>query len=193
MRCSGNPGDGPCANCSRLDLSCSFADADAEEPAFCLTASSQQRKNSHQKPHRAASRHAARTTVLTAHAVSRTTPSQSHTEAGTLRKRARRACRQCHAHKTKCSGDLPRCKRCEAGGIACEYAPTKRRFANAPVGHGMDLTIQSSGAIEENVSSRSSPSPPCRSGTNTSPTPSVASTSDIRFHLVVDGPNLTAE
>jgi hypothetical protein len=64
--------------------------------------------------------------------VSRTTPSQSHTEAGTLRKRAQRACSQCHAHKTKCSGDLPRCKRCESANLACEYHPAKRKFASVP-------------------------------------------------------------
>ncbi|KAK7418856.1 hypothetical protein QQX98_003718 [Neonectria punicea] len=62
--------------------------------------------------------------------VSRTTPSNSHTEAGTIRKRAQRACSQCHAHKTKCSGDLPRCKRCEAGDLSCEYTPAKRKFTN---------------------------------------------------------------
>lgn len=62
--------------------------------------------------------------------VSRTTPSASHTEAGTLRKRAQRACGQCHSHKTKCSGDLPRCRRCEASNLVCEYTPTKRKFTN---------------------------------------------------------------
>ncbi|KAH6606763.1 Zn2Cys6 transcriptional regulator [Trichoderma cornu-damae] len=62
--------------------------------------------------------------------VSRTTPSHSHTEAGTLRKRAQRACSQCHIHKTKCSGDLPKCKRCEAANLVCEYTPTRRRFTN---------------------------------------------------------------
>lgn len=62
--------------------------------------------------------------------VSRTTPSASHTEAGTLRKRAQRACSQCHSHKTKCSGDLPRCRRCEASNLVCEYTPTKRKFTN---------------------------------------------------------------
>lgn len=62
--------------------------------------------------------------------VSRTTPNAVHTEAGTLRKRAQRACGQCHAHKTKCSGDLPRCKRCEASNLVCQYTPTKRKFTN---------------------------------------------------------------
>lgn len=62
--------------------------------------------------------------------MSRTTPSASHTEAGTLRKRAQRACSQCHSHKTKCSGDLPRCRRCEASNLVCEYTPTKRKFTN---------------------------------------------------------------
>ncbi|KAG6221850.1 hypothetical protein E4U34_001773 [Claviceps purpurea] len=62
--------------------------------------------------------------------IARSTPSHSHTEAGTLRKRAQRACSQCHAHKTKCSGDLPRCKRCVSGGWECEYKPAKRRFTS---------------------------------------------------------------
>ncbi len=61
----------------------------------------------------------------------RTVPSRSHTEAGTLRKRAQRACRECHAHKCKCSGDLPRCKRCAALGLVCAYMPPKRKLVSA--------------------------------------------------------------
>lgn len=64
--------------------------------------------------------------------VSRTTPSRSHTEAGTLRKRAQRACTECHSHKTICSGDYPRCKRCEVSNLMCEYAPAKRKFQHLP-------------------------------------------------------------
>ncbi|TFA99478.1 hypothetical protein CCMA1212_008830 [Trichoderma ghanense] len=97
VKCTGNPGNGPCSNCSRLELGCSFAASPG--------ASEEER-------------------------VSRTTPSHSHTEAGTLRKRAQRACSQCHAHKTKCSGDLPKCKRCESANLVCEYTPTRRRFTN---------------------------------------------------------------
>ncbi|KAK0762990.1 hypothetical protein N5P37_003973 [Trichoderma harzianum] len=97
VKCTGNPGNGPCSNCSRLELTCSFAASPG--------ASEEER-------------------------VSRTTPSHSHTEAGTLRKRAQSACSQCHTHKTKCSGDLPRCKRCEAANLVCEYTPTRRRFTN---------------------------------------------------------------
>ena len=63
----------------------------------------------------------------------RTTPSRHHTEAGTLRKRAQRACTECHTHKTRCSGDLPRCKRCETCNLQCEYAPAKRKFQHVPV------------------------------------------------------------
>lgn len=55
-----------------------------------------------------------------------------------MRKRAQRACSQCHAHKTKCSGDLPRCKRCEAGGLNCEYTPARRKFANVRVSSPTD-------------------------------------------------------
>ncbi|KAF7543730.1 hypothetical protein G7046_g9942 [Stylonectria norvegica] len=97
VKCTGNPGNGPCTNCARLELTCPFTTANA------LVASGK---------------------------VSRTTPSHIHTEAGTLRKRAQRACSQCHVHKTKCSGDLPRCKRCEAAGMNCEYTAAKRKFAN---------------------------------------------------------------
>ncbi|KAL7798248.1 hypothetical protein V8C37DRAFT_249978 [Trichoderma ceciliae] len=97
VKCTGNPGNGPCSNCSRLELTCSFA---------ASPGASEEDK------------------------VSRTTPSHSHTEAGTLRKRAQRACSECHTHKTKCSGDLPKCKRCEAANLVCEYTPTRRRFTN---------------------------------------------------------------
>ncbi|KAH8674045.1 hypothetical protein BX600DRAFT_509252 [Xylariales sp. PMI_506] len=64
--------------------------------------------------------------------VARITPNGTVTEAGTLRKRAQRACAQCHMHKTKCSGDLPSCLRCQANSISCEYIPSKRKFANVP-------------------------------------------------------------
>lgn len=64
--------------------------------------------------------------------VSRVTPSQDVTEAGTPRKRAQRACRECHAHKTKCSGSLPICARCTNLGINCIYEPSKRKFSSAP-------------------------------------------------------------
>lgn len=64
--------------------------------------------------------------------ISRTIPSRSYTEAGTLRKRAQRACHQCHLHKTKCSGDLPQCKRCVSVGLACQYVPAKRKYSSIP-------------------------------------------------------------
>ncbi|KAH8782789.1 hypothetical protein F5883DRAFT_403687 [Diaporthe sp. PMI_573] len=64
--------------------------------------------------------------------VSRVAPSRDRTEAGTARKRAQKACQQCHLHKTKCSGDLPRCKRCEANNLSCEYVDSKRKFSHAP-------------------------------------------------------------
>ncbi|KAH8879854.1 hypothetical protein GQ53DRAFT_853055 [Thozetella sp. PMI_491] len=100
VRCPGNPGDGPCANCARLELECSFVE---DAPG---QGSKQQGK------------------------VSRTTPSRSHTEAGTVRRRAQRACQNCHIHKTKCSGELPQCKRCDVNGLVCEYMPTKRNFSS---------------------------------------------------------------
>ncbi|KAK8048439.1 zinc finger transcription factor 1 [Apiospora phragmitis] len=53
--------------------------------------------------------------------LARITPTGTVTEAGTIRKRAQRA---------KCSGDLPACSRCRSSSLTCEYAPSKRRFAN---------------------------------------------------------------
>lgn len=60
------------------------------------------------------------------------TPSQNLTEAGTTRKRAQRACKECHSHKTKCSGEKPRCKRCAANDLVCIYQVSKRKFSSAP-------------------------------------------------------------
>ncbi|KUI64900.1 putative transcriptional regulatory protein PB1A11.04c [Cytospora mali] len=71
--------------------------------------------------------------------VSRIAPSRDRTEAGTVRKRAQRACRECHAHKTKCSGDLPRCKRCQANELICEYTPSKRKFTHAPGSQSVEI------------------------------------------------------
>ncbi|KAF7543117.1 hypothetical protein G7Z17_g11006 [Cylindrodendrum hubeiense] len=121
VKCTGNPGNGPCANCSRLELSCPFSEFDSPSK--------------------------------TPGKVSRTTPSHSHTEAGTARKRAQRACSQCHAHKTKCSGDLPRCQRCEAADLACEYTPAKRKFTSVPV---TSSNSKAKGKLSSNQSSGSS-------------------------------------
>ncbi|KAI9166673.1 transcriptional regulatory protein [Paramyrothecium foliicola] len=113
--------------------------------------------------------------------VSRTTPSQSHTEAGTLRKRAQRACRQCHAHKTKCSGDLPRCKRCDAANLPCEYTPAKRKFANVPVKPSSNPEeVPSSGALS------------IKSQEVVSPSSSVAGVA-ASFPLTIDVSVLTTE
>ncbi|KND95066.1 putative transcriptional regulatory protein PB1A11.04c [Tolypocladium ophioglossoides CBS 100239] len=148
VKCSGNPGDGPCTNCFRLDLTCNFTNAEEEAEA----------------------------------AVSRTTPSHSHTEAGTLRKRAQRACSQCHSHKTKCSGDLPRCKRCEAANLPCEYTPAKRKFTN--------VRIQNSAKASGN--NPSTPGSTNRSDGIVSPTLS-GSDSAGPFAFLRETTNLTAE
>ncbi|KAG6004288.1 hypothetical protein E4U21_001185 [Claviceps maximensis] len=174
VKCSGNPGNGPCTNCARLELKCSFI--------------------STEKAHEEA-------------AIARTTPSHSHTEAGTLRKRAQRACSQCHAHKTKCSGDLPRCKRCESGGLACEYTPAKRRFTNIRVqiaensvggktgggGHhtGNDTTIKATNTAADSKVAGSMYIPDAVAGA--SPSSSVDSTGHSQFLLLTDGSNLTAD
>ncbi|RDA87587.1 hypothetical protein CP532_4005 [Ophiocordyceps camponoti-leonardi (nom. inval.)] len=151
VKCSGNPGNGACSNCARLELSCNFANAEDHDETT----------------------------------VSRTTPSHSHTEAGTLRKRAQRACSQCHSHKTKCSGDLPRCKRCEAANLPCEYTPAKRRFTN--------VRFQSSAAKppDENNPPASAASS-ARSDGIISPTLSSSSGAGP-VSILTDSPNLNAE
>lgn len=75
--------------------------------------------------------------------VSRVAPSRDRTEAGTARKRAQKACKECHLHKTKCSGDLPRCKRCEANDLACEYVASRRKFSHAPTIQSTSQSTQS--------------------------------------------------
>lgn len=52
-------------------------------------------------------------------------PSDQFTQAGTVRKRTRRACKPCHTLKAKCSGTLPSCQRCSQKGYTCEYATSK--------------------------------------------------------------------
>ncbi|KAI0202462.1 hypothetical protein F4808DRAFT_421698 [Astrocystis sublimbata] len=42
------------------------------------------------------------------------------------RRRVRRACHECHARKTRCSGDSPSCGRCRHLGIECVYHPSRR-------------------------------------------------------------------
>ncbi|PHH76716.1 hypothetical protein CDD80_1313 [Ophiocordyceps camponoti-rufipedis] len=150
VKCSGNPGNGPCSNCARLELSCNFANAEDHDETT----------------------------------VSRTTPSHSHTEAGTLRKRAQRACSQCHSHKTKCSGDLPRCKRCEVANLNCEYTPAKRRFTN--------VRFQTSSSKPPDDSNAPASGSSARSDGIISPT--LSSSSGVGpISLLADTPILNAE
>ncbi|OIW33995.1 hypothetical protein CONLIGDRAFT_204728 [Coniochaeta ligniaria NRRL 30616] len=127
VKCAGRSTTGPCTNCTRLDLGCSFNHASSD-----LTQSGGK--------------------------VSRTLPSRSLTEAGTARKRAQRACHQCHVHKTKCSGDLPACKRCAGAGLACEYMPAKRKFATVPHSTVAQQSVRSEKEAAADDASEGSPS-----------------------------------
>ncbi|KAI1263572.1 hypothetical protein F5Y18DRAFT_121977 [Xylariaceae sp. FL1019] len=42
------------------------------------------------------------------------------------RRRVRLACTNCHSRKARCTGETPRCARCQSQGIDCIYRPTKR-------------------------------------------------------------------
>jgi hypothetical protein len=42
------------------------------------------------------------------------------------RRRVRLACINCHSRKARCTGESPKCARCQSQGIECVYRPTKR-------------------------------------------------------------------
>jgi hypothetical protein len=42
------------------------------------------------------------------------------------RRRVRLACINCHSRKARCTGETPKCARCQSQGIECVYRPTKR-------------------------------------------------------------------
>ncbi|KAI0876418.1 hypothetical protein GGS24DRAFT_513778 [Hypoxylon argillaceum] len=42
------------------------------------------------------------------------------------RRRVRLACTNCHSRKARCTGETPKCARCQSQGIECIYRPTKR-------------------------------------------------------------------
>lgn len=146
MKCSGKQANknGSCAGCARLDLACSFASAEAPSDqgqgkyihSFYVSSSLSLSYDLYTYVYMCIYTYTHGNLHLTYECrlgkVSRIAPSKDRTEAGTVRKRAQRACRECHAHKTKCSGDLPLCKRCEDNDLPCEYTPSKRKFAHAP-------------------------------------------------------------
>ncbi|KAI1335286.1 hypothetical protein F5Y15DRAFT_255905 [Xylariaceae sp. FL0016] len=47
------------------------------------------------------------------------------------RRRVRLACTNCHSRKARCTGETPKCARCQSQGIECVYKPTKRSGATA--------------------------------------------------------------
>lgn len=63
--------------------------------------------------------------------VVRVPPSIHRTEAGTPRARAPKACNECHAHKTRCTSEHPKCRRCKSMNIECVYEKSKRKSASA--------------------------------------------------------------
>lgn len=55
--------------------------------------------------------------------------SDSITALSLPRRRVRLACTNCHSRKARCTGESPRCARCQSQGIDCIYRPTKRSAA----------------------------------------------------------------
>ncbi|KAK6843683.1 zinc finger transcription factor 1 [Apiospora arundinis] len=106
--------------------------------------------------------------------LARITPTGTVTEAGTIRKRAQRACANCHRHKAKCSGDLPACSRCRSAFLTCEYAPSKRRFANVAASFEQAAepeTTSTSVSVKEQHSPGSQTTPNMEIAYNPSPEP----------------------
>ncbi|TGO28064.1 hypothetical protein BPAE_0032g00060 [Botrytis paeoniae] len=86
--------------------------------------------------------------------------SDRFTQAGTERKRARKACRICHSHKARCSGTTPNCRRCEQRGYICEYESTSRGARRSVPRHppaGTSQNGDSPGAVVNAVSAGGSP------------------------------------
>lgn len=52
--------------------------------------------------------------------------SDSVTALSLPRRRVRLACTNCHSRKARCTGESPKCARCQSQGIECIYRPTKR-------------------------------------------------------------------
>ncbi|PSN59782.1 hypothetical protein BS50DRAFT_224240 [Corynespora cassiicola Philippines] len=42
------------------------------------------------------------------------------------RSRVSRACNNCRTRRTKCSGEQPRCKECQANGLPCVYEQSRK-------------------------------------------------------------------
>ncbi|KAI0471560.1 hypothetical protein GGR56DRAFT_77540 [Xylariaceae sp. FL0804] len=63
------------------------------------------------------------------------------------RRRVRLACSNCHSRKARCSGETPKCARCQSQGIECVYKPTKRSAGANGAGqhtqHGLLMTTDS--------------------------------------------------
>lgn len=55
--------------------------------------------------------------------------SDSITALSLPRRRVRLACTNCHSRKARCTGESPKCARCQSQGIECIYRPTKRSAA----------------------------------------------------------------
>ncbi|KAI0020351.1 hypothetical protein F4780DRAFT_380742 [Xylariomycetidae sp. FL0641] len=63
------------------------------------------------------------------------------------RRRVRLACTSCHSRKARCSGETPKCARCQSHGTECVYKPTKRsggvNGTGQSVHHGTDSEHES--------------------------------------------------
>ncbi|KAF3359827.1 DNA mismatch repair protein msh-2 [Verticillium dahliae VDG1] len=72
-------------------------------------------------------------------------PQEELTQAGTKRRRIRRACVPCRSHKAKCSGAQP-CSRCASNNLQCIYGDADQG-RSLPIGHGTTLSSGSASAV----------------------------------------------
>ncbi|RYP21992.1 hypothetical protein DL765_001898 [Monosporascus sp. GIB2] len=79
------------------------------------------------------------------------------------RRRVRLACINCHSRKARCSGETPKCARCQAQGIDCVYRPTKRsggvNGTAIAAGSSVHSTSQQAGATDSEHESVTSEPP----------------------------------
>lgn len=136
VKCDEEPNH--CGNCKRLGLECRFQRRTSDQGTGF---------RSKQSIH---SIYTAYTSlcVESTGSLQRTTPTQMFTEAGTIRIRVQRACRNCRQRKVKCSGGTPQCDHCLKNRLDCEYPPIQRSRRKETPTRGMSASGRSDGIID---------------------------------------------
>ncbi|KAM0328568.1 hypothetical protein ACHAQA_004976 [Verticillium albo-atrum] len=118
-------------------------------------------------------------------------PQEELTQAGTKRRRIRRACVPCRSHKAKCSGSQP-CSRCAVNGLQCVYGDTEQG-RSLPIGHGVTSSAASVSLRHPGQGAGLATSPSAVTDGRSVPTPgsrgSFASEA-VRYEVLLDRPRI---